>query len=178
MSNLQRLRDNISAIEYALTGKGDAQVLNKYTGFGGLGFILNPIADKNKWNKTDMTCYQDWVRLHEVRKANCADEKQYKKWLASLKASTLTAFYTPEEVSDAILFPICKSMRTDCAKVERRAMLDPAAGRGAFISSAFIGGFAHGIDVRATVYEKDRLTGLLLKAASPFCRTDIRIDGF
>ena len=51
MSNLQRLRDNIAAIEYALTGKGDAQVLNKYTGFGGLGFILNPIEDKTKWNK-------------------------------------------------------------------------------------------------------------------------------
>ena len=49
MSKLQRLRDNIAAIEYALTGKGDAEVLNKYTGFGGLGFILNPRGDKSKW---------------------------------------------------------------------------------------------------------------------------------
>ena len=178
MSRLQRLRDNIAAIEYALTGKGDAEVLNKYTGFGGLGFILNPIEDKTKWNKTDAACYEDTVRLHEVLRENSADEKQYKKWVASLKASTLTAFYTPGEVTNAILFAICKSMRTDYTKVERRAMLDPAAGRGAFMSSAFIGGFAHGIDVRATAYEKDLLTGLLLKADSTFCRKDIRIDGF
>ena len=178
MSNLSRLRDNIAAIEYALTGKGDAEVLNKYTGFGGLGFILNPIDNKAAWNKTDAVCYEDTVRLHELLRENSADAQQYKKWVASLKASTLTAFYTPEEVTNAILFAICKSMRTDYTKVERRAMLDPAAGHGAFMSSAFIGGFAHGIDVRATAYEKDLLTGLLLKADSTFHRTDIRIDGF
>ena len=41
MSNLQRLRDNIAAIECALKGEGEKSVLDKYTGFGGLGFILN-----------------------------------------------------------------------------------------------------------------------------------------
>ena len=59
MSNLQRLRDNIAAIECALKGENNLDVLNKYTGFGGLGFVLNPIEDKTKWNKTDAVCYDD-----------------------------------------------------------------------------------------------------------------------
>ena len=83
MSNLSRLRDNIAAIEYALTGKGEREVMNKYTGFGGLGFVLNPIDNKAAWNKTDMTCYEDTVKLYELLKREAGSEKEYKKWVAS-----------------------------------------------------------------------------------------------
>ena len=179
MSKLQRLRDNIAAIECALKGENNAEVLGKYTGFGGLGFVMLPIDNKSQWkSKADLQCYEDTVRLHNILKEHSKNDSDYKCWMQSLKQSTLTAFYTPGKVTDAILFAVCKSIRTDYTKVERRTMLDPAAGSGAFISSAFVGGFAHGIDVIATAYEKDLLTGLLLKANSTFCRTDIRIDGF
>ena len=152
MSNLQRLRDNIAAIEYALTGKGDAQVLNKYTGFGGLGFILNPIEDKTKWNKTDTTCYEDTVKLHEVLRKNSADEKQYKKFMASLKASTLTAFYTPVELVNAINAALYVG-----GVVNIESFLDPAAGMGVFMK---LGSGAK----CSTAFEKDILTAAMLKA--------------
>ena len=83
MSNLQRLRDNIEAIECALTGKGDAQVLNKYTGFGGLGFVLNDIEKPEKWNKTDAVCYKDTVRLVEMLREYAGSEK-----MATIRASS------------------------------------------------------------------------------------------
>lgn len=34
MSKLQRLRDNIAAIECALKGENNQEILAKYTGFG------------------------------------------------------------------------------------------------------------------------------------------------
>ena len=152
MSNLSRLRDNISAIKYALTGDGDAQVLNKYTGFGGLGFILNPIEDKTKWNKTDAVCYEDTVKLHELLRENSADEKQYKKFMASLKASTLTAFYTPEAVVNAINAALYVG-----GVVNIGNFLDPAAGMGVFMK---LGSGAK----CSTAFEKDILTAAMLKA--------------
>ena len=45
MSKLTRLRDNIAALKYALTGEGDKSVLNKYTGFGGMTFVLQERPD-------------------------------------------------------------------------------------------------------------------------------------
>ena len=192
MSNLQRLRDNIAAIKYALTGEGDAQVLNKYTGFGGLGFILNPIEDKTKWNKTDAVCYDDTVRLHELLRENSADEKQYKKWLASLKASTLTAYYTPIEVVDnAIIALFGMKMTADgiepCSmRYKYKNILDPAAGDGVFARTA--GWYAFNYGYNCTAYEKDLLTGMVLRKRMECAsktygrdmggRTDVRIDGF
>ena len=65
MSKLQRLRDNIAAIEFLLTHKGEQDytgVLDKYTGFGGLAFILNG-ENPAAWSKSDMDCYADTMRL-------------------------------------------------------------------------------------------------------------------
>ena len=43
MSKLSRLRDNIAALQEAFepkNGEYDYEVLEKYSGFGGLGFVL------------------------------------------------------------------------------------------------------------------------------------------
>ena len=40
MSILQRLRNNIEAIKYALKGIGNANTLDMYSGFGGIGAVL------------------------------------------------------------------------------------------------------------------------------------------
>ena len=167
MSNLQRLRDNIAAIEYALTGKGNAQVLNKYSGFGGLGFILNPIEDKTKWNKTDAVCYEDTVKLHELLRENSADAQQYKKWVASLKASTLTAFYTPWELATVISQTLWDAVPT-------AQVLDPAAGMGVFMKTPVT---CEGCK-RIVAYEKDLLTGMLLRSKYQCKMCDVRIAGF
>ena len=169
MSNLQRLRDNIAAIECALKGENNVEVLNKYTGFGGLGFILNPIEDKTKWNKTDAVCYEDTVKLHELLRENSADEKQYKKWVASLKASTLTAFYTPDGVVNAINAALYAG-----GVVNIENFLDPAAGMGVFMK---LGSGAK----RSTAFEKDILTAAMLKAkhdGETVKHTFVCCDGF
>lgn len=170
MSNLQRLRDNIAAIECAMSGNNDEKVLKKYTGFGGLGFILNPIDKKEAWNKTDLQCYEDTVRLHEVLREHSKDEREYKRWLASLKASTLTAFYTPEEVVTAIMEAIygtetpCKEGEYHDIRLTPKTMLDPAAGMGVFGAAATSSALDNCYKLSVTCFEKDILTAMMLKA--------------
>ena len=88
MSKLQRLRDNIAAIECALKGGNDTEVLAKYTGFGGLGFILNPID--RPWVKSEQMYVDDTVALHTLLRGASKDERDYERWMDSLRASTLT----------------------------------------------------------------------------------------
>ena len=79
MSKLSRLRDNIAALQEAFepkNGEYDYEVLEKYSGFGGLGFVLNPL-DKSKWTKTDQDCYDDTVRLHELLHKYSNSEQEY-----------------------------------------------------------------------------------------------------
>ena len=178
MSKLQRLRDNIAAIEYALTGKGDAEVLSKYTGFGGLGFILNPL--NSKWNKTDMEYYKDTIRLHNllIEHGGAGDGKMYDRWMQSLKQSVMTAFYTPDHVVRHIfdaLFGMQTSYYSEGFKP--RTMLDPAAGNGVFGIFAILRSLG-GAELKVTSYEKDLLTGLILKAHKGYAMTDVRVDGF
>ncbi|MBQ8713099.1 MAG: N-6 DNA methylase [Prevotella sp.] len=186
MSNLQRLRDNIAAIECALTGKGDAQVMNKYTGFGGLGFVLNPIEDKSKWNKTDAVCYQDTVRLVEMLRDHAGDERTFKRWMQSLKASTLTAFYTPREV---LVETIAKVIGADAflsgkLSTAYRRLLDPAAGMGVFgremaLHVNNLHKYSEGFEgFKVTMYEKDLLTGMMLRGRFNGPTADVRVDGF
>ena len=186
MSNLQRLRDNIAAIECAMSGNNDEKVLKKYTGFGGLGFILNPIDKKEAWNKTDLQCYEDTVRLHEVLREHSKDEREYKRWLASLKASTLTAFYTPEEVVINIMNTICG----EGSGIAPRYGLDPAAGsHGMFAKVSAhnaLRSYYRPIDceyreyseMKFVAYEKDMLSGLILKRSLTQEIFDVRVDGF
>jgi hypothetical protein len=107
MSKLQRLRDNIAAIECALKGENIPEVLSKYTGFGGLSFILNG-TDKSKWSKSDQQYYDDTVRLFMLLHEHTKDVKEFLRWGQSLKQSVLTAFYTPDEVVFSIMDAICK----------------------------------------------------------------------
>ena len=176
MSKLSRLRDNIAAISHAMTSTSDydAQVLNKYTGFGGLGFVLNPL-DRSKWSKSDLDCYEDTVRLHELLKEESSSEREYNAWVQSLKASVLTAFYTPMEFVNRMMGAIILQQKwiTPCN------ILDPAAGNGVFAKSAENALWLSmaGSNYRVTCFEKDLLTGMLLnrkKGGNMF----VYVDGF
>ena len=187
MSKLQRLRDNIAAIKEALMGGDDKNVLSKYTGFGGLTFVLNPL-DRKAWTKTDMECYEDTVRLHEVLSAASSDEREYHQWVESLKASTLTAYYTPHQLVFTVMMELANKtiysgkMPNDAF----RNMLDPAAGMGVFISTGHyhLNHCTNPHDFKIVAYEKDLLTGLLLSRKYPSGELkrdsdyDIRVKGF
>ena len=102
--------------------------------------------------------------IHDYSK----DDKEFARYMDSLKASVLTAFYTPAPVIDAISDALKNS------GIEVRSFLEPSAGQGAFIDSFLRNDRYPGAEVLA--YEKDLLTGKILSALHPSILT--RIEGF
>ena len=178
MSKLTRLRDNIAALKYALTGEGDKSVLDKYTGFGGMTFVLNPLD--RPWNKSDQIYVDDTIELYTLLIGASSSEREYDAWVESLKASTLTAYYTPEEVATAIMEAIygMKSGYYDKGICPKN-MLDPAAGMGVFGSAAKMAALGHCNSlVKLTSFEKDILTATMLKAKQREEGGFVYCDGF
>lgn len=173
MSKLQRLRDNIEALQHAMTSTSeyDREILNKYSGFGGLTFVLNPL-EPTAWTKNDMVYYQDTVRLHELLREEAGSDKEYQAWVESLKASTLTAYYTPAIIISEMMKAIYDTTSPEC-------VLDPAAGsHGNFMKFAFLAAAFKHVQAKGVAYEKDLLSGLILDKLSPSEAQDIRVAGF
>ena len=179
-NKLQTMRDNIEAIRLAFSlgvaGRGaqtaeEIAVLRKYAGFGGLKCILNDandLEDAVKWSKSDIELFAPTVELRRLIHDYSKDDKEFARYMDSLKASVLTAFYTPAPVIDAI------SDALKYSGIEVKSFLEPSAGQGAFIDSFLRNGKYPGAEVLA--YEKDLLTGKILSALHPSILT--RIEGF
>ena len=174
------MRDNIEAIRMAFSlgvkGRGaqtaeEIAVLRKYAGFGGLKCILNDaneLADAAKWSKSDIELFAPTVELRRLIHDYSHDDREFKDYMDSLKASVLTAFYTDNRIVDAI------SDALKYSGVEIKSFLEPSAGQGAFIDSFLRNDRYPGAEVLA--YEKDLLTGKILSALHPSILT--RIEGF
>ena len=179
-NRLQTMRDNIEAIRMAFSlgvkGRGaqsaeEREVLRKYAGFGGLKCILNDaneLADAAKWSKSDIELFAPTVELRRLIHDYSKDDKEFARYMDSLKASVLTAFYTPAPVIDAI------SDALKYSGIEVKSFLEPSAGQGAFIDS-FLRNDKYP-DAEVLAYEKDLLTGKILSALHPSILT--RIEGF
>ena len=179
-NRLQTMRDNIEAIRLALrlgvAGRSaqtpeEREVLRKYAGFGGLKCILNDaneLSDAAKWSKSDIELFMPTVELRRLIHDYTKDDKEFARYMDSLKASVLTAFYTPTPVVDAL------SDALKYSGVEVKSFLEPSAGQGAFIDSFLRNDRYPGAEVLA--YEKDLLTGKILSALHPSILT--RIEGF
>ena len=179
-NRLQTMRDNIEAIRMAFSlgvkGRGaqtaeEIAVLRKYAGFGGLKCILNDaneLADAAKWSKSDIELFAPTVELRRLIHDYSHDDKEFNRYMESLKASTLTAFYTDNRIVDAI------SDSLKYQSVEIKSFLEPSAGQGAFIDSFLRNDRYPEAEVLA--YEKDLLTGKILSALHPSILT--RIEGF
>jgi hypothetical protein len=175
-SKRQHLQQNIDALRIAFTLEkekrqataGERLLLMQYRGFGGLKFVLNPIAnetDINNWRKTEHKLFPITRELHQLLQENSEDEKHYRRYVDSMKSSVLTAFYTPPQVINAI----SSALRESGLTIEK--FLEPAAGIGSFIAS-----FSENQKAAATAYEKDLLTGKILKQLYP--ESTVRIGGF
>jgi len=172
----QKLQDNIEAIKVAFAAErggelseADREKLRRYSGFGGLKFILNPAAtdeDRKYWKKSDQTYFDQTKELYNVIRENAKDERETGELIESVKRSVNTAFYTPQPVIDTI----AKVMKE--AGVEVRSMLDPSAGIGKF-GDAFKAQYP---GIQVTDFEKDLLTGKILKALNS--NDEVTIDGF
>ena len=179
-NRLRTMRDNIEAIRLVLRlgeigrtaqSAEERDILRKYAGFGGLKCILNPadnLEDVAQWAKSDIELFAPTVELRRLIHEKIKDDKEFARYLDSLKASVLTAFYTPAPVIDAI------SGSLKQAGIEVRRFLEPSAGQGAFIDSFLRNDMYPGTEVLA--YEKDLLTGKILSALHPSILT--RIEGF
>ncbi|MBL7868161.1 MAG: N-6 DNA methylase, partial [Flavobacterium lindanitolerans] len=175
-SKKQHLQQNIDALRIAFKLEkenrqatvGERLLMMQYSGFGGLKFVLNPVEyemDINNWRKTEHDLFSITQELHQVLKENATDEKQYKRFVDSMRSSVLTAFYTPPEVIDAI----SSALRDNGLHIDK--FLEPSAGIGSFIQS-----FSENQKANVTAYEKDLLTGKILMQLYP--ESNIRISGF
>ena len=173
----QKLRDNIEAVRTAFTldrerrtpTERERALLERYCGFGGLKCILNPareLSDAVHWVKSDLELFAPTVELHRIIRENSRDEMEYKRYVDSLKASVLTAFYTPQAVTDTIADVLHDR------KVRPKLVLEPSAGMGAFIGSVL----SDNPQAEVTAFEKDLLTGKMLGHLYP--EQKIRTEGF
>ena len=173
----QKLRDNIEAIRTAFildreqraATAEERAILRKYCGFGGLKCILNPareLTDAVHWAKSDLELFAPTVELHRLIRENSRDEMEYKRFVDSLKASVLTAFYTPKEITGTIA-----DVLADYG-VRPSRVLEPSAGVGAFVDAVLW----HSPDADVMAFEKDLLTGTILRQLHPDKK--MRIDGF
>ena len=173
----QRLRDNIEAIRTAFTIEREQRaataeeraILRKYCGFGGLKCILNPareLTDAVHWAKSDLELFAPTVELHRLIRENSRDDMEYKRFVDSLKASVLTAFYTPKEITDTIADVLADY------SVRPSRVLEPSAGVGVFVDAVL----RHNPDADVMAFEKDLLTGTILRQLHPDKK--MRIDGF
>ena len=173
----QKLRENIEAIQTAFTLDREGRtptareraLLGRYCGFGGLKCILNPareLTDAVHWAKSDLELFAPTVELHRLIRENSRDEAEYRRYVDSLKASVLTAFYTPQAIADTIADVLHDR------KVRPRLVLEPSAGMGAFISPVL----SNNPQAEVMAFEKDLLTGKLLGCLYP--QQKIRTEGF
>ena len=164
----QKLRDNIEAIRTAFildrenrtATTEERAILQRYCGFGGLKCILNPakeLTDAVRWAKSDLELFAPTVELHRLIRENSKDETEYKRFVDSLKASVLTAFYTPKEITDTIADVLADY------SVRPARILEPSAGVGVFVDSVLR--HSPGADVMA--FEKELLTGTILRHLYP-----------
>ncbi|MFV0590659.1 MAG: N-6 DNA methylase [Draconibacterium sp.] len=171
------LRQNIDAIKLAFrldrenrnANPEERKVLTKYSGFGGIKTILNPIGkpeDIQQWPKSEVELFPLVQELHEVLRENSQSPETYKYYVSSLKNSILTAFYTPKPVINA-LFETLQS-----GGINPETFLEPSAGTGAFITSCKTAM----PNVKVTGIEKDLLSGKILSHLHP--DDTIRVEGY
>jgi len=171
-----RLQANIDAIrtafalhnEVRVPTEAERETISRYCGFGGLKCVLNPVDNREVWPKSDLPLYDLTAELHRVIRENCDSEDEYKLYVASMKQSVLTAFYTPKDIPDAIGTVMAE------LNLKPEKILEPSAGMGVFIDTMKL----VNPDARITAFEKDKLTGLLLSKLHANEGMDIHVEGF
>ncbi|BCG54366.1 N-6 DNA methylase [Alistipes indistinctus] len=165
----EHLRRNIEALRtaFALEREGrtatpqEQETLRAYSGFGAIKEVLEPLPHKKTTALTPLV-----EELHTLLKENTPDERAYKRYFDGIKASVLTAFYTPPAVTDAIADIVCGSAGG------LRRVLEPSAGVGAFVGDIR----SYAPDAEITCFEKDPATGLVLKHLHP--EAEVRVEGY
>lgn len=106
-NKLKSLMANVEAIETAVkiqaqgrtATESDKETLSLYSGFGGIKEVLNMGTDKPLADNLT----EPMNRLQEALQTYVnGNEERYRTLIDSIKASVLTAFYTPKFLIDAV----------------------------------------------------------------------------
>jgi N12 class adenine-specific DNA methylase len=177
----KQLRINIDALCLALDWdrkrqftEQEALTLKNYGGFGGLKAVLYPREQITDWQKqnaseADLRLYPLFMELYEALESRLAAD-EYKRAIDSLQRSSLTAYYTPAFVPQALF----AAMREQ--NIHPAQFYEPSAGVGVFVAEA-LNAFD---DVKVNAVEKDWLTGKVLQAylKTQSDEVTIQIKGF
>lgn len=171
------LRGNIEAIRTVLLleqqqrqpTRAERDILKRYNGFGGLKCVLNPantLADRSRWSKSEVELFPLVQELHQIVRDGSPTPQMAKRYMDSIKSSVLTSFYTDSRVTEAIASAFADN------GVEIESFLDPSLGMGSFLDA-----FSKNAKEK-TAFEKDILTGKIMKSLNMDADTRIRVAGF
>lgn len=154
----EKFDDNLKALKLAIelnkhqrrANDEEKAVLKKYSGFGGIKCILNPLDDDNAWSKSDLSLKPHVLELNKIFEEEFGEKS--KDYVRSIKSSVLSSFYTPPQIVDTL----AKSLKN---RIDVNEMLDPSAGAGQFLES-FDNEFS---SLSKRAFEKDLTAGLILK---------------
>lgn len=173
----QKLSDNLAALRIALSRKdgerseaAQLEALRKYAGFGGLKQVMYGDGSRESWlsqeaTADDMRLYDGMMEFYALLKEHL-DEPAYKKAVASVKNSVLSAFYTPEFVPRSLFAAM------SAQGINPQRMYEPSSGAGVFITAA-AAAFPELKDIVAV--EKDLLTGKVLEAISASLPVPVKV---
>lgn len=176
-SKKEALVANIAAMETAFRLQKENRratsteqlILNGYTGFGGLKFILNDTEKPETWNKYELSFIPTVKELWNMVRDNSKDEQEFGEYRNSLRNSVLSAFYTPDRLLEPLVSTLATLVRTD----RPLKILEPSAGSGRFLRMMN----RHlPAGTQYAAFEKDRLTGLILRGTQP--ETQVTVNGF
>lgn len=161
-NKLKSLVANVEAIETAMkiqvqgrqATAEEKEILSRYSGFGGIKEVLNIGTDKPIGG--DMK--EPIQRLQELINAYPHfTEPMRHNVIEGIKASVLTAFYTPKFLVDAVVRQIHATFSENGLKM--RSFLEPSAGIGGFLPIAMSDTYDYAI-------EKDLISGMIIRTDS------------
>lgn len=157
----QSLTDNLTALTELFNSihdnrPADLQLLSLYSGFGNIKEVaLDPNEDAH-WVKYPKLIRSKIAELHQLLEQFFPEPSEKAAVLSSIRTSTLTAYFTPAEITRSIAAPFLDPSKSTYSPAK---ILEPAAGTGAFIEP--LKGLLPGSSI--TAVEKDLLTSLFLE---------------
>lgn len=172
--NLSALRISLLWDQETVLTEAEIAALQSYAGFGGIPAVLLPGTEQAHFaaagaSEADQQLFPQVEELHSLLLDNLAPP-DYKKAVAAMKESVLSAFYTPAFVPQTIFKAIID------AGLSPRHLFEPSAGAGVYITEAI----ESLSTLRSiTAVEKDILTGSILSAlASTWpVQTNVHVKG-
>ena len=157
-NKLTSLVANVEAIETAVkiqaqgrtATESEKEKLALYSGFGGIKEVLNIGTDKPVPQEMSNPIAR---LLNALSDFADGDTEKFNTLIDSIKASVLTAFYTPKFLIETVAWQVQATFKEN--GLQMQSFLEPSAGTGGFLPVAMP-------ETHTYAFEKDCATGLIL----------------